>query len=160
MKHVAEAGLRPPAPGVPAASAPVPDHAKVLGVSVGGKHRAYPLLALSRGPENHIVNDRVGDAPITVTFCDLCDCAQVLTGDAGERGRLDVTAAGVDATGMFLEVDGRQYHQDSLQPVSPESPAFPYRRYPFERTTWGRWKAEHPDTDVFLGWGYGPFQPS
>ncbi len=48
----------PPAPGLDRDS-------PVLGVSLGGVARAYPLLALF-GPE--VVNDELGGEPIVVTF--------------------------------------------------------------------------------------------
>src|SRR5262245_60665997 len=48
-------GLRQP-PTVPAATADVPDDAEVLGVSAGGRHRAYLVTALSR-LRSHVVND-------------------------------------------------------------------------------------------------------
>lgn len=38
---------------------------RVLGVSINGDHRAYPLNLLSR---HEIVNDTVGGKPITVTW--------------------------------------------------------------------------------------------
>ena len=38
---------------------------RVMGVSVNGDHRAYPLNLLSR---HEIVNDTVGDMPIAVTW--------------------------------------------------------------------------------------------
>ena len=41
------------------------DREQVLGVSVNGEHRAYPIKVLSR---HEIVNDVVGDVPIAVTW--------------------------------------------------------------------------------------------
>ena len=38
---------------------------RVLGVSINGKHRAYPLNMLSR---HEIVNDTVGGVPVAVTW--------------------------------------------------------------------------------------------
>ena len=38
---------------------------RVLGVSIGGRHRAYPINVLSR---HEIVNDVVGGKPIAVTW--------------------------------------------------------------------------------------------
>ena len=38
---------------------------RVLGVSINGDHRAYPLNLLSR---HEIVNDRVGGVPVAVTW--------------------------------------------------------------------------------------------
>ena len=38
---------------------------RVLGVSINGDHRAYPLNLLSR---HEIVNDTVGGVPVAVTW--------------------------------------------------------------------------------------------
>ncbi|HIF72670.1 MAG TPA: DUF3179 domain-containing protein [Dehalococcoidia bacterium] len=42
----------------------------VVAVIVDGDARAYPLAILMR---HEIVNDRIGDLPVTVTFCPLCN---------------------------------------------------------------------------------------
>lgn len=50
---------------VPAAEAPLASGVSVVGVSVGGEARAYPLYVLT----NHqIVNDRVGGQPIAASW--------------------------------------------------------------------------------------------
>ncbi len=41
------------------------DSERVLGVSINGDHRAYPLNQLSR---HEIVNDEVGGVPVAVTW--------------------------------------------------------------------------------------------
>ena len=38
---------------------------RVIGLSIGGDHRAYPLNLLSR---HEIVNDTVGGVPVAVTW--------------------------------------------------------------------------------------------
>jgi len=46
----------------------------VISVSLRGEARAYPLRILTR---HEIVNDRIGDVPIAVTYCPLCNSAVV-----------------------------------------------------------------------------------
>ncbi len=46
----------------------------VVGVTVGGEMRAYPLSILMW---HEIVNDELGGVPIAVTFCPLCNAAIV-----------------------------------------------------------------------------------
>ena len=92
----------PPKDGIPAiddpvfvAAAEVEDLAgtePVISFVVGDDHRAYPLQILIW---HEIVNDTVGDVPITVTFCPLCNSAVVYdrrVGDAvldfGTTGKL------------------------------------------------------------------------
>jgi hypothetical protein len=134
------------------------DDAEVIGVSVNGKWRAYRLGALANGPHSHIVNDLVGGRPLSVVYCDIHDCVQVVAG-AGDRP-LDLEMGGLDPKGLLLAVGRHRYREDTLEPLEESSPAFPYQRHAWERTTWGAWKKAHPDTDIFLSWGTGsPPQP-
>jgi hypothetical protein len=144
----------PPLKSWPAAIAKLPDEEEVVGVSVNGQHRAYLLEALSHGPDKHLVNDLVGGRPLSVAYCALHDCIQVVTGDGFRPLELEV--AGLDPEGMLLSVDKHRYRESTLEPLKADSPAFPYQRHAWERTTWGAWKRAHPDTDVFLGVRSGP----
>ncbi|WP_306118703.1 MULTISPECIES: DUF3179 domain-containing protein [unclassified Roseitalea] len=74
----------PPRDGIPSIDNPVfefvPGHDDlaptdpVVGVTIGGDARAYPLRILTW---HEIVNDVVGDTPIAVTYCPLCNSAPV-----------------------------------------------------------------------------------
>ena len=74
----------PPKDGIPSIDNPafsdlnevdnIADTEPVIGVSLNGEMRAYPLHILMW---HEIVNDIVGDVPITVTFCPLCNTAVV-----------------------------------------------------------------------------------
>ena len=50
------------------------DRSPVVAINIEGDARAYPLEVLTR---HEIVNDVVGDLPIAVTFCPLCNSALV-----------------------------------------------------------------------------------
>jgi hypothetical protein len=134
----------------PAASAAVPDEAEVLGVSAGGRHRAYLVTALSR-IGSHVVNDVLGDVPVTVTFCDRSQCARVFTGT--ERSSpLPIDLGGILEDDMLLKSGDGFYHQISGKRTDGREDApFPYPSHPFLRTSWKEWKEAHPDTDIFLG---------
>lgn len=133
----------------PAAQAELPDEAEVIGVSAGGRHRAYALSAFT-GPMRHVVNDLVGDVPVTVTYCDLDRCTQVFT-DPSRGKPLQIELGGQAEYGLFLRVNGVFYAQESAQPLSPGMAPFPYRVAAFERTTWKHWRESHLDTDVYVG---------
>jgi hypothetical protein len=73
----------PPRDGIPSIDDPLfirPDEAArwladnepVIALEIGGDARAYPLQILTW---HEIVNDVVGDVPVTVTFCPLCNSA-------------------------------------------------------------------------------------
>ena len=50
------------------------DKSPVISLSISGDARAYPLEVMTR---HEIVNDVVGDVPVAVTFCPLCNSAIV-----------------------------------------------------------------------------------
>lgn len=54
----------------------------VIGLAINGKARAYPLRILMR---HEIVNDELGGAPISVTFCPLCNAAMVFDRRVGDK---------------------------------------------------------------------------
>jgi hypothetical protein len=144
----------PPPPAWPAATADLSDDAKVIGVSAGGKHRAYLVSALATGPAHHIVNDLVGGKPLSVAYCNIHDCVQVVTGEGDLPLKLQV--GGLESKSMLVAVGEHLYRQSTLEAMEAGAPSFPYRRHVWERTTWGAWKKAHPGTDVFLGRGSGP----
>lgn len=133
---------------VDAGEAKLLDSTQVIGVFWNGISRAYPISSFL-GMFNHVVNDRFelesGEKlPVTVTYCDMTDCIRVLTSDtAGEDGRLDVGTLGLIDGGMALRWKDHQFKQsaevEGLIDIS------------FERTTWGEWKAMHPDSKVYIG---------
>jgi hypothetical protein len=136
----------------PASAARLHDDAVVLGVSAGGRHRAY-LLAAFDGIRWHIVNDQLAGVPITVTYCDRTGCVKVFTGPPGAP--LDVALGGFvgsfDRGSLLLRVGSVLYRQDSGQALAPGEAPFPYAPVEFVRTTWKDWCGRHPDTDVYVG---------
>jgi hypothetical protein len=142
------AGVREPA-ALPAAEADLADGELVVGVTEGGHSRAYPVQALSHGPPSHVVNDVLDGVPVSVTHCDLYHCTRAFTGGApGEP--LDLAVGGVTRGGLILRAGGHSYRQDSGAPLSAGDPPFPYAPHPAATETWGEWRHEHPDTDVYV----------
>jgi hypothetical protein len=128
------------------------DSAPVIGVSAGGRHRAY-LLQTFLQPEARITNDLLGAVPVTVTYCDLSDCVRVFIGES--QGRPLRVAIGGWVRGrpksMLLRVGSNMYWQDTGLPLDETTAPFPYPRLDFLRTTWGQWREAHPDTDAYIG---------
>ncbi len=73
----------PPRDGIPSIDEPqfvdaeeaagwLADNEPVIALEIGGEARAYPLQILTW---HEIVNDVVGDVPVIVTFCPLCNAA-------------------------------------------------------------------------------------
>jgi hypothetical protein len=140
-------------PTVAAGAAALGDDEPVVGVVREGKARAYALRALT-DVNFHIINDVVGDVPVTVTYCDLSGCVRGFGGRRGD-GPLSVRQAGTLAGRMVVQVGGVGYCQETgaivEQAPGVAAASFPYGTVPLERTVWGAWKAAHPDTDVYVG---------
>lgn len=137
---------------IPAARATLADDEAVIGIEAAGKFRAYHQHAMS-AKSRHVLNDVVGGKAVTVTFCDLDDCARAYGGDEASAP-LDIGLAGLDEGGMVLRVDSIAYYQKTAEAADPvvgkAVPPFPYAPFPLTRTTWGEWKALHPDTDLYV----------
>ena len=131
-------GIRLP-PTVPAEECQLADDAVVIGIQVNDSYRAYSVKAMS-SIETHVVNDRVGDQPVSVTYCDRLDCARVLT-DTNEKELLTVGVGAWLKGEMNLRLNGTFYPQTSKD--------IPLDDLPFVKTTWKSWRTEHPETDVF-----------
>jgi hypothetical protein len=128
------------------------DNAEVIGVSAAGRHRAY-LLQTFLQADSHVYNDLLGAVPLTVTYCDLADCARVFTAP-GPAQPLDVAVGGWDGVHhrkMLLRVGSIRYWQETGLPLAKAGSPFPYAGMKFVRTTWGHWRKDHPDTDVYVG---------
>ena len=72
-------GGGPPKDGIPSIDDPVfagvqnsnfmSDSDTVIGLEINGEAKAYPIFILVW---HEIVNDKVGDTPVSVTYCPLC----------------------------------------------------------------------------------------
>jgi hypothetical protein len=140
-------------PTRPAATAGLADAEPVLGVIVGGRARAYRLAALA-DESTHILNDMVGGVPTTVTYCDIADCAAAFVGPPG-AGPLPISLGGLQQNRLVLVHGGSEYYQDNGRRLAPGPgpAALPFATLPATRTTWGAWRAAHPETDVHVGDG-------
>jgi hypothetical protein len=127
------------------------DGDEVIGVVVEGRPRAYRLGALEYPPW-HVVNDVVGEVPVTIAHCDLTGCTRAYAGEPGS-GPLDVGQAGLAKGEMVVKVDGVAYWHRTGMPVESAGGAatLPYREQVWTRTTWRAWRGAHPTTDVFVG---------
>jgi Protein of unknown function (DUF3179) len=139
--------LRPPT--TPADEAKLADDAEVIGVSAAGRHRAYVLSAFT-GPARHVVNDLLGDLPVTVTHCDQTHCTRVFHGEP-KGDALTISVGGLWEGRLLVRSHGRFYDQETGASTAPGQEPLPYPAHPFEITTWKAWKTAHPDTDAYLG---------
>jgi hypothetical protein len=147
----------PPKDGIPSLTDPetvsvdVADHLRdldrVVGVSLGGQARAYPIRALMY---HEVVNDEVGGVPIAVIYCPLCDSVTVV-----DR-RLDGQTYSFGVSGLlynsnvllFDRVDEALWSQLGFTAVSGPNAGRSLRHLPWNVTTLAEWRRERPRSTV------------
>ncbi len=133
-----------------ASEATLRDDTPIIGVVIDGQARAYPLIRLS-AMVDHVVNDQVTTedgkvSPFTVTYCDMTDCVRVFSAsDESKDEPMNVSTLGMLDGGLALRWNGVDFKQMDKVPMLQD--------VPFHRTTWGQWKAEHPESLVYKGRG-------
>jgi Protein of unknown function (DUF3179) len=146
----------PPRDGIPAIDQPrfvqaaragLADADRILGIERNGIARAYPVRILNW---HEIVNDRLGDEPIAVTYCPLCG-----TGIAFDA-RVGGQAASFGVSGLLYNSDVLLYDRrtESLwSQILGKAIAGPLKgtalaSVPISHTSWAAWRARHPRTEV------------
>src|SRR5262249_32184947 len=141
-------GMRLP-PATKSYEADLPDTEAVIGVSARVRHRAYRVGAMRR-MDAHVINDLIGEVPVTVTYDDRIDTAQVFTSDS-MAVPLDVWMGGY-FNGMILRLNGRFFRQDSGRYMAPgEENEVALPTMPHTRTDWKTWRTTYPETDIHVG---------
>jgi len=126
---------------------------RIIGVSVGGETRAYPLR-LMRWHE--VVNDVVGGRPIAVTYSPLCDSVVIFSREIdGSRIELGVSGLLFDSNTLLYDrladpAEATLWAQLTGRPIAGADPAAAPALAPemAELTTWGVWRNDHPDTTI------------
>ncbi len=132
---------------VPAAESPWKDDETVIGVSLNGESRAYPIAILDW---HELVNDTVGGQPILVSYCPLCGTGMVFEREIAGR----VRSFGV--SGLLYQSDVLLYDRggESLwSQIASEAISGPERGTRLEivrssQRSWGEWRERHPHTTV------------
>ena len=128
------------------AEAALPGDARVLGVVRRGEARAYPINILNW---HEIVNDRIGDESVMVTYCPLCGSGMVFSAPSTGSPR---DSFGV--SGLLYDSDMLLYDRatESLwSQIRAEAIAGPrvgerLTQIPARHTTWANWFESFPDT--------------
>lgn len=144
----------PPKDGIPSLSIPQTVVAaaarflrrddRVVGVVVNGQARAYPIRLLNY---HEVVNDELGDVPIAVVFCPLCDSVTVI-----DR-RLDEITLTFGVSGllhnsnvlMYDRLHNALWSQLGMRAISgPFAGRTPRHLNSWEITSYGSWAERHP----------------
>jgi len=121
----------------------------VFGIVVNGEARAYPKRILAW---HELARDRLGDVELAIVYCTLCGTVipydsqaggqQYTFGTSGLLYRSNKLMFDEETDSLWSTVYGKPVvgplAQTQLQLTS----------YPVVTTTWGEWKAVHPDTTV------------
>lgn len=122
---------------------------RVIGVVVQSDARAYPISILTH---HEIVNDRVADVPIAVTYCPLCDSAVVFDRRT-PLGEQEFGVSGLLYNSNVLMYDRRGqpeslWSQMMTGGISGPGTGTPLKTLPLELTTWRDWLTRYPQTKV------------
>ena len=126
---------------------------RVVGVTLGGAARAYPLRVLNW---HEVVNDTLGGVPIAVTYHPLCDSAVVFDRRVGDEV-LEFGVSGLLYNSNHLLFDRRTVGREEslwgqLLARAVAGPAAETGRrlrvLPSSVVPWRRWLERHPDTEV------------
>jgi hypothetical protein len=120
----------------------------VFGLVRGGQTRAYPQLILVW---HEIVNDRFADGPLSITYCPLAGSVVGYRGSAPDGRPYTFGTTGDLVNSSLLMYDrqtGSTWPQILGEAITGPARGRALEAVPLEWTTWGRWRAIHPDTRV------------
>jgi hypothetical protein len=121
----------------------------VVGLTINGDARAYPLRVLTW---HEIVNDQVGDIPVVVTYCPLCNSAIVF-----DR-RVDGRAVEFGTTGKLRNSDLVMYDRETEswwqqflgEAIIGTRMGTRLTALPARLESWELFKKRHPDGKVLI----------
>ena len=132
---------------LPAGEAPWHDNETVIGVVLGGGARAYPIAVLNW---HELVNDTLSGRALLVSYCPLCGTGMVFDRSVGGKTRT------FGVSGLLYQSDLLLYDRETeslwsqiaSEVVSGPASGARLRLLRSQQVSWGRWKAEHPETTV------------
>ncbi|MEK9629206.1 MAG: DUF3179 domain-containing protein [Nitrospinota bacterium] len=120
---------------------------RVLGFVHKGQARAYPIKILNW---HEIVNDRVGDKAIVVSFCPLCGTGMVFDAHVKKRN-LKFGVSGLLYQSDMLLYDHETeslWSQIKSEAVTGPLTGTRLKLLASTHTNWATWKRKHPNTKV------------
>lgn len=127
----------------------VADDDRVLGVVRDGVARAYPVNV---GWWHEIINDRLGDSSISVTYCPLTGTGLVFDVAKADGSQGELGVSGLLLNGNLVMYDRRDdrsiYPQMTFTGLTGEYRGKALEVLPAVETTWALWKRLYPQTQV------------
>lgn len=128
------------------------DTDRVVGVVVDGEARAYPHNIFWW---HEIINDRIGDQWVSITFCPLTGSALGFDPNLEGFGRLDLGVSGLlFANNLVMYDRGSGALYGPQLTVTGACDSFRGETLPLapiQEMSWARWKELHPETTVVSG---------
>lgn len=147
----------PPKDGIPAIDSPLfvsageagwlADTDRVMGISVNGEQRAYPIAILNW---HELVNDEIAGTPIVVSFCPLCGTGMIFSAQVnGQSLKFGVS-------GLLFQSDVLLYDRASeslwsqlwMEALTGRFVGEQLELLVSEHTTWQDWQSRYPETKV------------
>ena len=149
----------PPPDGIPSIDNPkfiqiqkaeefLEDSDLVVGLNINGDIRAYPLQILVW---HEIVNDKVGNTPVAVTYCPLCFTNQVFNRTMNDGQILEFGTSGKLYNSNLVMYDRTTkslWSQAMAQGIGGTFTGIKLERIPFDVAYWKEWKQLYPDSKV------------
>jgi hypothetical protein len=155
LDHLVSGG--PPPDGIPPIDHPefqpadqidwLEDLEPLLSLTVGGETRGYPLQVMTW---HEIVNDTVGDVPVTVTYCPLCNSGVAFQRQVGQR-LLDFGTSGMlyaDNLVMYDRQTESLWPQLTGQASVGALTGTQLEAIPIGVVGWDQFRTAHPDALV------------
>jgi len=128
-----------------------PDDAIVFGVALGGEARAYPKNIME---VHEMVNDTIGGRRLGIPYCTLCGSAQAFyTDEAADGQEIELRTSGLLSRSNKVMFDLNTF--SVFDTFIGRARSGPLREQEVQlaqasvvTSTWGEWKAEHPDTTI------------
>ena len=147
----------PPRDGIPSIDSPKflsandADYLKpsdrVLGITVAGESRAYPIRILNW---HEIVNDEIKGEGVAVTFCPLCGSGIVYSANInGKSHKFGVSGLLYNSDVLLYDRETETLWSQILSKgISGKLVNTSLKVIPSSHTSWQSWKKKHPNTKV------------
>lgn len=124
----------------------LPPKAEVLGVTLEGVDKAYPIELLR---DERIVHDRIGDAGIVVVASASSSDAHIFENPDGLKFRLPDNASDVGFPSKVVDSSGTEWEVSREALINTVEASNTLKAVPSNVSFWFGWFAFHRDTDLY-----------
>ena len=120
---------------------------RILGLFMEGEAKAYPIAILNW---HELVNDRVGEKYVLVSYCPLCGTGMAFDARIDEKRFLfGVSGKLYNSNVLFYDQQTESlWSQIRMEAVTGPMTGKRLKLLPLEHTTWHAWRAKYPQTKV------------